>query len=273
MASDFLLRSEDTCGSFEVTYVSTCEVIGYLWLGYYAADPLTIIYQLHVDSFWSLRCIHCRVTSPPERRKNGQHILSLVLVVFPTRMQVIPPDTIGSISIHASGILVTILNRIVKNASHIVERVVKHDSCLRGVRIDWNQENWYTYIFTLISELRQHVVQTIIIRCHHLGMALELFWQIVFFMHLRTAGWRRTVQKEELPNSARIDLFDEWSISTHKRGCKIRRLIAMREAVIYASIVSNGIRTVRWWTYSLIPIQNEATVLSAVHGAYAGLEA
>ena len=47
----------------------------------------------------------------------------------------------------------------------------------------------------------------------------------------------------------------------------------MREAVIYTSIISNGIKSVGRWTYSLIPIQNEATVSSAVQGAYAGLEA
>lgn len=72
--------------------------------------------------------------SPSERSKNRQHILSLQLVVFPTRMQVIPPDTIWPISIHACGILISILSRIVKNASHVLERIVKHDSCLHAVR-------------------------------------------------------------------------------------------------------------------------------------------
>lgn len=133
-------------------------------------------------------CTNCRVISPPERRKNGQHIPGLMLVIFPTRMQVIPPDTTRPISIHAIGILVTIFSRVVKNASHILERVVKHDSCLFGVRLDSNRKNGYTYIFMLISELRQHVIQTLVVRCHHLGMALELFLQIVFFMHLRTAS-------------------------------------------------------------------------------------
>lgn len=40
----------------------------------------------------------------------------------------------------------------------------------------------------LITELREHVVQTMIVRRNHVGMTLKLFWQIVLFMHLRTAG-------------------------------------------------------------------------------------
>lgn len=47
----------------------------------------------------------------------------------------------------------------------------------------------------------------------------------------------------------------------------------MREAVVYTSIISNGTTTVGRCTYSLIPIQKEATVVSAVQGAYAGREA